>query len=182
MSMTATNTSMNAGGTGGKSGTAGTGLTMPATSKAADPACMQLAPCCAALMDAADRDDCQRVVERDQAARCMRASSELCRMPSTGSTPTGMCVQLTSCCDKLDANLEKRQCEQAVQDARDDRCASQLERRCPELAPAPTEPACMKLQSCCLMLTDARALDACRTALRRGQSNACERESSMLCP
>jgi hypothetical protein len=77
--------------------------------------------------------------------------------------------------------LLQRECQDTVMRADAERCTRDLQRRCPELGPAPEEPTCVPLQACCTMLTEPDALEDCRRALRDGDRRDCEQASAELC-
>ena len=94
--------------------------------------------------------------------------------------PSESCMKLTGCCDTFSRDLQKRECQQTVMRADAQRCTRELERGCPEMLPAPSEPACASLHDCCAKLKEPQ-LDACRRALSDGDKRDCERASMQLC-
>lgn len=90
-------------------------------------------------------------------------------------------MKLSTCCGTLQREPQQRDCQETVMRADDERCTRVLERTCPELGPPPEEPACVTLQACCPMLTDARALELCRRALQEDDQRDCVEASMELC-
>ena len=151
--------------------------------------CSALATCCAALTDEDDREDCEEIVERDNAERCTRASEDACQsqgmptmptMPTTAAMQGEACTKLSTCCGTLQRRLQQEDCQEDAMRRDDERCTRQLQRTCPELGPPPREPACVTLQACCPMLTD-RALESCRRALQEDEERDCTEASMELC-
>jgi hypothetical protein len=166
------------------SATAGAGAPPDTTPPAAgSPECTQLSTCCGGLMDEDDREDCQQLVERDDAERCMRASAELCQAsaPTTPAMPGTACEPLSGCCSTLERPIEQRDCMETLQRNDAERCTRFLSRRCPELGPVPQEPACATLHACCPTLMEPRALELCRRALGDGDRRDCERAVAEIC-
>ena len=155
---------------------------MDAATDAGNAECTMLSTCCAALTDEDDREDCEEVVQRNDAERCARASDRACQArETTAEMPGESCSTLSTCCATLPRPPQQQDCQRDAMRADEERCTRQLLRTCPELGPPPREPACVSLQACCPTLTEPRALELCRRALREDEQRDCLEASMALC-